>query len=369
LLAATFPFLGLFVIQLGYPHTEPLFIGLFGAGLAALMLGVRRWVGYLLVGLSMTVRQDCGLHVFSFFGVLALYSFRHGEPRVESWRWVRLGLAGLFVSATLMLVQRIWFHSDDALVRIIGEPPFAHLTVGLMRERLASVLHEKSYIWLPMALSAVLAAIQRDPIFLVGWIGTLPWLALCLAAKPPATGLLFGYYAFPLGLGIFSLVLGLKRHYAPGLATATIVGLLVPDVIANSAFYDDLVRLHSFGTEFSYEAGRCAIAPLAAAGAGCDQNIAGMYPGPVHESAIHGHHGQPDRDVEERLGTVHASERSKHAWLRVPQSVAVHAACPWRSHPGPGTIHAEVGTPHQLDRTEIPNPWIDPVRRVRDRRR
>jgi hypothetical protein len=62
-------------------------------------------------------------------------------------------------------------------------------------------------------------------------------------------------------------------------ATLVIATLLAVDtMIADRAFYRDLVRRRSFGTEFSYEAGRRVLAPLAAIGAGCDANVAGLYP-------------------------------------------------------------------------------------------
>jgi hypothetical protein len=191
-------FSGLSLAAIGYPHFEPLYAGLAVLFLALLFRGQWKWAA-LPFGLAVMVREDCGLHLFGILGLLYLCSWR--VPTLRPWRRQLLGyaLAGLAYSLSVIALQKIFYHTDNALQRIyLGNPPFAHVTAALIQQRVVYYLLHNKYILVPGLLVAALAAVRRSWLLLAGAASMLPWVLFNFFAKADAAGNLSLYYSFPL---------------------------------------------------------------------------------------------------------------------------------------------------------------------------
>jgi len=275
------PGLGLLLLQILYPHTEALFCALFFLSTALYLQGYSKKYVFTAFALSLLVREDSGFHACAFGGISWLYCIFSKKPKAERNHWLLIWCIGLATSMAIMIVQKQFFATNDnALQRVyIGNPAFAHVTAALIWERLKYFGLHKAYIWIPLVTSIGFSIAKRDLIFYLGWLATSPWLFLNLLAKADSAGTLFAYYSFPLGLGILSLLIGLRR-YCNALQVILVLGaLLLCDVALEKQSYRNIVKdgIH-LTTPFDYKKGEALLKPWAAAGAGAYANVAGLYP-------------------------------------------------------------------------------------------
>ena len=192
-----------------FPHVEmamPAFIALF----IALWIRLREhrrlwWLPFLpLVGL-LSVREDAGLHGFGLFILLTAYFWWRARERRDIWQF--FGLASLICigySVVALLVRQSFSVGDDIMVwKFTGSPPYAHLTVDLIWERLAFIASNREYVYIPVLALALLAVLQRSLLPLIAAVSVLPWMLWHLIAKDQLAGTFFPYTMAPVMVVMF----------------------------------------------------------------------------------------------------------------------------------------------------------------------
>ncbi len=292
-------FSGLSMGAIGFPHFEPLYVGLAVLFLATLFRGKSKWA-VLPFGLALLVREDCGLHLFGILLLLFLCSWP--VPELQPWRRRLLGyaLAGLAYSLCVIALQKTFFPGDNALQRIyLGTPPYAHVTIALIKQRLTYYLRSNKYIFGPVLMMAALAVWRRSWLLLAGLAAVLPWVAFNFFAVSDEAGELHTYYSFPLlVLLIWPILINPldPRRAKPG--AALVSGGMV---LGSSLLFFALERPNDFShtEQFGltpmafpvrdYEQGRQLVAALAKQSPGIifDNAVAGLYPMEIPKKMVY----------------------------------------------------------------------------------
>jgi hypothetical protein len=230
LLAIAFSNSGLAIAILRYPHFEVLIAA--AAVLFLVALSEERYaLASLFLVLALLTREDAGFHLASLLAtILVIRRCQGSESKSERIMLVFLSVAALY-SVMAMALQRWAFPDDSSFTRIYaGEPPFAHVTSQLLITRLLGWSIFRSYAMLPAGLCILWAIIRRNPSLAIGYISTLPWLAIHLVAISPLAGTLSSYYAFPLLVASFWPLFGTleARHVkALGRTREAVIGFAV----------------------------------------------------------------------------------------------------------------------------------------------
>ena len=192
-----------------FPHVEmamPAFIALF----IAVWIRLREyrrlwWLPFLPLAGLLSVREDAGLHGFGLFILLAAYFWWCVRERRNIWRFFGLvSLICIGYSVVAFLVRQSFSPSDDTIVwKFVGSPPYAHLTVDLILERLAFIASNREYVYIPLLALALLAVMQRSLLPLVAVVAVLPWVLWHLMAKDPLAGTFFPYTMAPVMVVVF----------------------------------------------------------------------------------------------------------------------------------------------------------------------
>ena len=228
LAALGFAFSGLTIAIARYPHFETLIAAFFLLFAVAQVLGHRRLaVTFFVLGLA--TREDAGFHYVAILGLLVTLNVAYGIPlRQQRTEWT-FALAGLLYAVGVMAVQRLIFPETSAFARVyLGEPPLAHLSAGMMANRLSFFLLGRPYVLYP-ALGACLWALRAsNPCIVLGFVAAIPWLLLHLLAKSPLAGALVSYYAFPFLIALaWPLIAVIRQRQRTGIAgspTSVIAG-------------------------------------------------------------------------------------------------------------------------------------------------
>ena len=192
-----------------FPHVEmamPAFIALFIAVWIRLREHRRLWwLPFLPLAGLLSVREDAGLQGFVLFILLTAYFWWRVRERRDIWRFFWLvSLICVGYSVVAFLVRQSFSLSDDILVwKFVGSPPYAHLTVDLIRERLAFIASNREYVYIPMLALALLAVLQRSLLPLIAVIAVLPWMLWHLIAKDQFAGTFFPYTMAPVMVVMF----------------------------------------------------------------------------------------------------------------------------------------------------------------------
>ncbi len=194
-----------------FPHVEmamPAFIALF----IAIWMRLREhdrlwWLPFLPLAGLLSVREDAGLHGFGLFILLTAYFYWRARERRDIWRF--FGLASLVCigySVVAFLVRQSFAPSgeDEIIVwKFVGSPPYAHLTVDLILERLAFIASNREYVFVPLLALALFAVLQRSLLPLIAVVSVLPWMMWHLIAKDQLAGTFFPYTMAPVMVVIF----------------------------------------------------------------------------------------------------------------------------------------------------------------------
>jgi hypothetical protein len=228
LAALGFAFSGLAIAIARYPHFETLIAAFFLLFAVARVLGYPRLaVAFFVLGLA--TREDAGFHYVAILGLLIALNLANGIPLRQQRTESTFALAALFYAIAVMAVQRFLFPDASAFVRVyLGDPPLAHLSVGLIADRMLAFLIGRPYILYP-ALSACIWALRvRNPYIVLAFAAGIPWLLVHLLAKSPLAGVLVSYYAFPFLIALAWPLVGVmqqrQRTGNAGDATSVIVG-------------------------------------------------------------------------------------------------------------------------------------------------
>jgi len=212
LAALGFAFSGLAIAIARYPHFETLIAAFFLLFAVARVLGHPRLaVAFFVLGLA--TREDAGFHYVAILSLLITLNVAYGIPLRQQRTELTFALAALFYALAAMAVQRLLFPETSAFVRVyLGNPPLAHLTAGLIADRILSFLVGRPYILYP-ALGACMWALQaRNPYIVLAFVAGIPWLLLHLMAKSLLAGTLVSYYAFPFLIALVWPLLGVMQQ-------------------------------------------------------------------------------------------------------------------------------------------------------------
>jgi hypothetical protein len=182
------------------PHQE-IASALFTAGFfVAWGLG-RGWIAIAMIGLNAGVREDCGM-------LLAL-------PLFLLWaheRWIRrdtgacssrhtfgYALFSALLSVVAFAVKRLYFNRLDTIATFYyGANPFAHLSSGVISDRLQFTILHGQYLWLPGLVLLVGAVWLRDLRLVIGWAASFPYWLFNFFSILDVSAELGGYKAFPV---------------------------------------------------------------------------------------------------------------------------------------------------------------------------
>jgi hypothetical protein len=197
LAALGFAFSGLAVAIARYPHFETLIAAFFLLFAVAEVLG-HRGLAVTFFALGLATREDAGFHYVAVLGLLVILNTARGVPLRQQRREWSFALAGLFYAIAAMAVQRLIFPETSAFARVyLGEPPLAHLSAGLIADRILAFLVGRPYILYPALGACIWALRARSPDIMLGFAAGIPWVLVHLLANSPLAGMLVSYYAFP----------------------------------------------------------------------------------------------------------------------------------------------------------------------------
>jgi hypothetical protein len=228
LAALGFAFSGLAIAIARYPHFETLIAAFFLLFAVAQVLGHPRLaVVFFILGLAS--REDAGFHYVAILGLLVTLNVAYGIPLRQQRTELTFALAALFYAITAMAVQRLLFPDTSAFARVyLGDPPLAHLSAGLIADRILSFLVGRPYILYPALGACIWALRARNPYIVLAFAAAIPWLLLHLLAKSPLAGMLVSYYAFPFLIALaWPLLVVMRQRQRTGIAgdpTWVIVG-------------------------------------------------------------------------------------------------------------------------------------------------
>jgi hypothetical protein len=228
LAALGFAFSGLAIAIARYPHFETLIAAFFLLFAVAEALG-HRGLAVTFFALGLATREDAGFHYVAVLGLLVILNTACGVPlRQQRTEW-SFALAGLFYAIAVMAVQRLLFPETSAFGRVyLGDPPLAHLSAGLIADRILAFLVGRPYILYPALGACIWALRARNPHIVLGFAAGIPWVLVHLLANSPLAGMLVSYYAFPFLIALaWPLLVVMRQRQRTGNAgdpTSAIVG-------------------------------------------------------------------------------------------------------------------------------------------------
>ncbi len=212
LAALGFAFSGLAIAIARYPHFETLIAAFFLLFAAARVLGHPRLaVAGFVRGLA--TREDAGFHYVAILGLLVMLNVACGTPLRQQRTQCTFALAALFYALAAMAVQRLIFPETSSFTRVyLGDPPLAHLSAGLIADRIGFFLVGRPYILYPALGACIWALRARNPYIVLGFAAAIPWALVHLLAKSPLAGTIVSYYAFPFLIALAWPLIGVMRQ-------------------------------------------------------------------------------------------------------------------------------------------------------------
>lgn len=201
---------GLALSMLGFPHVESFIPPLIVFALVGLtQRSALSWAAGILAFLfALSMREDAGMHgALAMTALALLLGLRADAGR----RLLLISALGIAWGILAILAQHLLVRAGGNQLQgtYLGDPLFSQVTPRMLVHRLAYWATARSYIFVPLALMALMALRRRDPGLALGILIALPWLALSLIAASPLAGGLWGYYCFPLVLPfLWPLMLG-----------------------------------------------------------------------------------------------------------------------------------------------------------------
>lgn len=201
--ALAFCFSGQVIALISYPHYEPAIPGLGCLVIAGLVTGRVRLAWVCLV-LAACVREDAGFHTALALAPLWYLSWRGVELRASRRTVISMIAVALAASMVAILAQRLFFHSANLLrAEYFGDPAYAHLSASLLLERVRSFVGWRQVFFYPFVATVIVAAVRRDPRYLLGWAAAAPWFVFNLTAYQYAKSAFVTYTGFPFVVDMF----------------------------------------------------------------------------------------------------------------------------------------------------------------------
>ncbi len=209
---------GVSISIMAFPHFE---IGISASFIAFFALRANHYqkLCYIPLICGLMIREDTGLHYSWAFILLAVtfYFFeKNKEQRYLSAYFVRLAILCFAYAAVIITLQAIFFHSTMLSKIYLGSPAFHHVTWSFIKHRLLLITLTKSYLYVPLIISVMLAYRRRDILQSLGFFFVIPWITFSFFAVTTGAGILESYYAFliPIALLWTAIIYGLAKETA-----------------------------------------------------------------------------------------------------------------------------------------------------------
>lgn len=213
--ALAFAFDGDAWISMGFPHFEVLL----SAGICVMLAGLatgRRGLGWIGLAIAVSTREDGGAHAATFLAALLACDLLGRPFPVTRRRLLAMIAVALISTAAMMLVQRTVYHAVPLFQNeYLGHPAYAHLTSAVLRARSAGLFDKALFVVLPFALTALLAGLDRDGRWMLGWLASLPWFALNFLAHQELKAQFALYTGFPFIASMFWVGAYGRAKYGP----------------------------------------------------------------------------------------------------------------------------------------------------------
>ncbi len=203
LAAFAFTFNGQVLKMIAYPHYEVAIGGLLCLLLVMLVTGRRRLAWVFLV-LTLSVREDGGVHAACALAPLVYLHWRGVELLVS--RRTLLAMIGVSIVSTVIgvICQKLVFTGAAVMSAVyLGDPIYSHISASVLADRVRLFLDTCQVMTYPFLATCLIAAIRRDPRYLLGWVVTLPWFVLNFLASQPQKATFEAYAGFPFVASIF----------------------------------------------------------------------------------------------------------------------------------------------------------------------
>ncbi len=263
-----FAFNGEAIAAMGFPHFEILLasgICIMLGGLATDRPGVA-WTG---MALSIATREDGGAHAAMFLAAVLLCSLLGRPFPASRQRLLAMMTVALLSTAAMMVVQKKLFDAQPLLEsEYLGSPIYSHLTRAALGARFRGLFDKALFVVLPFAIACVIAALDRDARWLLGWIFTLPWFALNFCAHQELKAEFGLYTSFPFIGAIFWLACYARVKYGPEAGLLRRYGRFAAVSIASSVgvivSFPDAVRMQNYDMRLPADVDGAAIRAYAA---------------------------------------------------------------------------------------------------------
>ncbi|MFA5234805.1 MAG: hypothetical protein WC390_10430 [Sulfurimonas sp.] len=180
----------------GFPHFEiaiPSLMILF----FALYIKQNKKASYAVFALLLITREDAGLHFFGLVFVFVCIEYIKTNSIQISKELIKFAIIAIVYSIAVIIMQKIFFHTDDAFTRIYaGADFFAHLDSLFLIKRTEFLLAQREYLYIPMVLLFFSALFTKNYYLLIPIFSILPWTILSICAITDMPGTLSNYYAF-----------------------------------------------------------------------------------------------------------------------------------------------------------------------------
>lgn len=203
LAAFAFTFNGQILKMIPYPHYEVAIGGLLCLLLAMIAAGRTR-LAWLCLALALSVREDGGVHATCALAPLVYLQWR-GTPLPASRRTL-LAMIGVSLVSTVigLICQKLVFTGAAVMSAVyLGDPIYSHLSAAVLADRVRLFLDTCQVMTYPFLATCLIAALRRDPRYLLGWVVTLPWFVLNFLASQPQKATFEAYAGFPFVASIF----------------------------------------------------------------------------------------------------------------------------------------------------------------------
>jgi hypothetical protein len=202
LLALSTSFSGPLLGMLGFPHFEVAIPALLLSFLYLWAAGRSR-LAFIVLGLSLLVREDAGFHGGILLALLALSWWHTGRPAGQVKTLALAAAACLLYSAVVFVLQSLLYKGEFSYFNHVyaGTPLLSHVTWRFIGDRLSAFAIDKAYITWPTLLVLGVALWKREWSLAIGPIAIAPWLTLHFLAVSGA-GNLDNHYGFPTILAI-----------------------------------------------------------------------------------------------------------------------------------------------------------------------
>ncbi len=209
---------GVSIAIMAFPHFE---IGISASFIAFFSLWANRYykLCYIPLICGLMIREDSGLHYGWAFILLAITFHFFEKNKKENYLskyFLHLAILCFAYAAVIMTIQALFFHSTMLSKIYLGSPPFHHVTWFFITHRLLLIMLTKSYIYVPLIISTVLAYRRRDFFQSLGFLFVIPWITFSFFAVAIGAGTLESYYAFlmPIALLWPAITYGLMKKSA-----------------------------------------------------------------------------------------------------------------------------------------------------------